>query len=230
MAIQLPDINSNSADYISALQQGGEPQKTAPAQQLGQEDFLRLLTVQLQNQDPNQPMDATKFVTDLTQMSQLEATQNMNESIQAMTLGFQSMQTLQAAGMIGKSVQTIGDVVSHTQGEETQFRLELDQPLSDVKVVVTDDSGPIKELSIGDLNRGEKTVIWDGTDEQGNPMPTGQYTLTVYGTDDQGELQSIDTVVPSRVNSVGVNDDGSMTLTLATGERVALSDIREITQ
>ncbi len=230
MAIQLPDINKNSADYIASLQQVSNPKATAPNQKLGQADFLRLLTAQLQNQDPNKPMDPTKFVTDLTQMSQLEATQNMNKSIQAMTLGFQSLQTLQAAGMIGKAVQAIGEEVSHTQGVDTQFRLKLDQPLSDVKVVVTDNSGPVKELTIGDLNRGEKTVSWDGTDEQGNPMPTGQYTLTVYGTDDQGNLQSINTVVPSKVNSVGVNDDGSMTLTLASGERVALSDVREISQ
>jgi flagellar basal-body rod modification protein FlgD len=61
-------------------------------------------------------------------------------------------------------------------------------------------------------------------------MPSGQYSLTVYGTDDQGELQSIATIVPSKVNTVGVNGDGSMTLTLATGERIALKDVREISQ
>jgi len=230
MAIQLPNINTNSADYIAALQQTSDSSKAAPDQTLGQADFLRLLTTQLQNQDPNQPMDPTKFVTDLTQMSQLEATQNMNNSIQAMTLGFQSLQTLQAAAMIGKSVQVVGEDVSHTQGDETQFRLNLDQSLTDVKVVITNDSGPIKELSIGDLNPGEKAITWDGTDEQGNAVPSGQYTLTVYGSDEEGELQMISTVVPSKVNSVGVNEDGSMTLTLATGERVALSDVREISQ
>ncbi len=226
----LPDLNTNSADFISAMQQSSNPKASAPKQQLGQADFLRLLTTQLKNQDPNKPMDPTKFVTDLTGMSQLEATQNMNKSVKAMTLGFQNLQTLQASSLIGRSVQAIGDQMSHTQGTESQFRLKLDQPLTDVKVVITDENGPVKELPYGDLNAGEKTVSWDGTDEQGNAMPSGEYTLTVYGTDDQGELQSIKTVVPSKVNTVGVNDDGSMTLTLATGERVALSDVREISQ
>ncbi|GAB6034238.1 flagellar hook assembly protein FlgD [Galenea microaerophila] len=230
MAVQLPNINPSSKDYMAALQQGSNPKATAPQQSLGQADFLRLLTTQLKNQDPNQPMDPTKFVTDLTQMSQLQATESMNKSVQSMTKGFQSLQTLQAASLIGKAVQSIGDQLSHTQGDPSQFRLKLDQPLKDVKVVVTNDNGPVTELSMGDLNTGEKTVSWDGTDEQGNAMPSGEYTLTVYGTDENGALQSIKTVVPSRVNSVGVNDDGSMTLTLATGERVSLSDVREITQ
>jgi flagellar basal-body rod modification protein FlgD len=230
MAIQLPDINTNSVDYMAALQQSSNPASSAPNEQLGQADFLRLLTTQLQNQDPNKPMDPTKFVTDLTQMSQLEATTNMNKSINAMTLGFQNLQTLQASSLIGKSVQAIGEEMSHTQGTESQFRVSLDQPLKDVKVVVTNDSGPVKEIDLGSLNAGEKTVSWDGTDEQGIEMPSGQYSLTVYGTDDQGELQSIATIVPSKVNTVGVNGDGSMTLTLATGERIALKDVREISQ
>ena len=226
----LPDLNTNSADYIAAMQQNSNPSATAPNQQLGQADFLRLLTTQLQNQDPNQPMDPTKFVTDLTQMSQLEATQNMNDSIKAMTLGFQNLQTMQASSLIGRSVQAIGDKMSHTQGVASQFRLNLDQPLKDVKVVVTDKNGPVKELSYGDLKAGEKVVSWDGTDEQGNASPSGEYTLTVYGKDDQGQIQAIKTVVPSKVNTVEVNKDGSMTLTLATGQRVKMSDVREIGQ
>jgi len=230
MAIQLPNVNTNSADYIKALQQNSNPSKTAPTQQLGQADFLRLLTTQLQNQDPSKPMDPTKFVTDLTQMSQLQATVSMNKSVQAMTTGFQNLQTLQAASLIGRSVQTVGQALSHTQGQVSDFRLSLDKPLKDVRVVITNDKGPVREIPIGNLNVGDKVVTWDGKDDQGVAQMTGQYTLTVYGTDNQGQIQTVKTIVPSKVNSVGVNKDGSMTLTLASGERVALSDVREISQ
>ncbi|BBP43066.1 flagellar hook assembly protein FlgD [Thiosulfativibrio zosterae] len=230
MATVLPTTGVSASEYATALQQASNPSTSAPSNALGQADFLRLLTTQLANQDPNKPMDPTNFVTDLTQMSQLESTNQMNASVLAMTKGFQSLQTLQGAALIGKSVQAEGEEMSHTQGKETSFRLEPDQPLSDVKVVITNEFGPVKELSLGDLNRGESTQSWDGLDEQGNPMASGQYSLTVYGTDETGELQSIKTIVPSQVKSVGINTDGTMALTLATGERVALDAVREISE
>lgn len=146
----------------------------------------------------------------------------------AMTLGFQNLQTLQGASLIGKNVQVDGEQFSHTQGTASQFRLSTDQPLSDVKVVVSNNSGVVKEIDVGTLQNGEQSISWDGLDKNEQVRPSGEYSLTAYGTDENGELQSVDTVVASRVNSVGVNTDGSITLTLATGERVGMDAVREI--
>jgi flagellar basal-body rod modification protein FlgD len=225
---QLPISSEQNTDYVKAMQQASNANRNAPEKELGQADFLRLLTTQLQNQDPNKPMDPTNFVTDLTQMSQLEATNKMNSSMQAMTAGFQSMQVMQSASLIGKNVQAEGDQLSHQEGQNSQIRMELDQPLEDVTIVITDKNGPVRELFQDDLNAGEKTVDWDGKDSAGNPMPSGEYTLTVYGADEEGELQSIDTIVPSQVRSISLSDEGTMKATLATGERVDLNKIREI--
>lgn len=230
MATTLPTSGVSSADYMAAMQQTTNPSSTAPSKQLGQADFLRLLTTQLANQDPNKPMDPTNFVTDLTQMSQLEATTQMNASVIAMTQGFQSLQTLQGAALIGKSVQAEGEEMSHTQGKETSFKLSADQPLSDVKVVISDANGIVKELDVGDLNSGEKSLSWDGVNKYGEPVSSGQYGLTVFGTDESGDLQAVKSIVPSHVKSVGVNTDGTMSLTLATGEKVALNAVREISE
>jgi len=228
MADYFPDITTGNTDYLEAMQQSTNPSSSAPSNVMGQADFLMLLTTQLQNQDPSKPMDPTSFVTDLTQMSQLEATTNMNESILAMTSSFQNLQTMQAASIIGKNVQVTGEDFSHTQGQGSQFRLTTDAPLTDVKIVISNDSGVVKELSTEDIQVGEKTIDWNGLDDVGVDQASGVYSLTAYGTNADGDLQSIDTVVASRVNSVGVNNDGTMTLTLATGERVAMDTVREI--
>ncbi|BCN92964.1 basal-body rod modification protein FlgD [Thiomicrorhabdus immobilis] len=228
MADYFPNVTSGNTDYVQALQQSTNPGDSAPSNVMGQADFLRLLTTQLQNQDPSKPMDPTAFVTDLTQMSQLEATTKMNESILAMTASFQNMQTMQAASIIGKNVQVTGEDFSHTQGQSSQFRLNSELPLTDVTVVISDEYGVVKELNVADMSAGEKTIDWNGLDNVDVSRPSGVYSLTAYGTDANGELQSIDTVVGSRVNSVGVNSDGSMTLTLATGERVSMDTVREI--
>ncbi len=230
MSTVFPGLSVNSESYIQSLQQPSDSSRLVPAERLDQADFLRLLTTQLMNQDPNKPMDPTDFITDLTQMSQLEATTQMNASVLAMTQGFQSLQMLQGAALIGKSVQAEGEDMSHTQGVETRFELSLTQPLADVKVIISDADGLVKELSLGDINQGEKQVSWDGIDNVGEERLSGQYSLTVFGTDSNGELQTIVSIVPSRVNSVGINPDGSMNLTLATGEKVPLEAVREISK
>jgi len=228
MADFLPDITTGNQDYLTALQQNTSSSTSNPENVMGQADFLMLLTTQLQNQDPSKPMDPTSFVTDLTQMSQLEATTTTNQSILAMATSFQNMQTMQGASLIGKNVQVTGEDFSHVQGQDSQFRLNTDIPLSDVKVVISDEDGIVKEISVSSLPSGEKIIDWDGLDDVGANRPSGIYSLTAYGTDADGELKSVDTVVASRVNSVGISSDGNMTLTLATGERVAMDTVREI--
>ncbi|NCN44115.1 MAG: flagellar hook capping protein [Piscirickettsiaceae bacterium CG_4_9_14_3_um_filter_43_564] len=221
-------IDTQNQDYISSLQKTTDPKKNAPNQQLDQADFLRLLTTQLANQDPNKPMDPTNFVTDLTQMSQLESTNKMNESMLAMTNSLQSMQVMQSASLIGKNVQAVGDLLSHQQGTISDIKLDLKESLTDVNVVISNDSGPVQELFLDDLPAGEKIAQWDGIDKLGNVMPSDDYKLTVYGTNPSGDIKTIDTIVPSRINSIGINSDGSARATLATGEIVNVDEIREI--
>lgn len=221
-------IDTQNQDYISSLQQATDPKKSAPNQQLDQADFLRLLTTQLANQDPNKPMDPTNFVTDLTQMSQLESTNKMNDAMQAMTTSLQSMQVMQSASLIGKNVQAVGDLLSHQQGTTSDIKLDIKEPLTDVKVVISNDSGPVKEIFLDDQPIGEKVAQWDGIDKLGNDMPSDDYQLTVYGTSKDGDIKTIDTIVPSRINSIGVGSDGSARATLATGEIVNVDQIREI--
>lgn len=222
------DIASNNTDYIKAMQGASSGVKDDPSKKLGQADFLRLLTTQLQNQDPSKPMDPTNFVTDLTQMSQLDATTEMNTSIAAMANSFQSLQTMQAASLIGKNVQAVGEDFSHTAGSDSQFVLRTDQPLTDVKVLVTGENGIIKEMEYSSLGLEDKMVSWDGLNDVGVAQDSGVYSLTAYGTDPEGELVAIETVVGTRVNAVGVESDGKMTITLATGERVSMDAVREI--
>lgn len=228
MADFLPEnINTGNNDYVKALQQNTSKAGANPDNTMGQEDFLMLLTTQLQNQDPSKPMDPTSFVTDLTQMSQLESSNKMNESIIAMATSFQNVQTMQAASLIGKNVQAEGRDFSHEDGQDSVFRLNTEEPLTDVKVLISDEDGKVKELYVSSFE-GEKSITWDGLDEAGNASKSGVYSITAYGTDSEGEVASIDTVVGTRVNSVGIGSDGDMTLTLATGEQVKMAAVREI--
>lgn len=238
MAEILPDMNVGDSDYLTALQQNSVSTVDSSENDMDQADFLLLLTTQLQNQDPSEPVDATDFVTDLTQMSQLDATNDTNDLIQSALGSFQSLQAMQGASLIGKNVQIESDQFSHTAEESSRFDLQTDEPFSDITVVISDENGIVKELNYTDFlseqekaswdGLASKSIEWDGFDDVGASRGDGVYSITAYGTDRNGESKSIDTVVGSRVNVVGIGADGSMTLTLATGEKVGMDTVREI--
>lgn len=219
----------NTTSYSESLQQTGNAGAFAPKNEMGQKEFLMLLTTQMMNQDPTKPMDPTNFVSDLTQMSQLESTTQLNASVMAMTAGFQNLQVMQAASLIGKNVVAEGEKVTHQAGTESQIRLNTDEGLTDVKLVISNASGVVRELSWpGDLPKGDSVLNWDGLNTEGGEAASGTYNLVAYGYDAEGEIKPIKTIIGTAVNSVGVNSDGSMMLTLATGERVNMNAVREI--
>ncbi|WFE67888.1 flagellar hook capping FlgD N-terminal domain-containing protein [Thiomicrospira sp. R3] len=222
------NVLPNSQLKTETLQQQGNPGAFAPSQALGQKDFLMLLTTQMMNQDPTKPMDPTAFVSDLTQMSQLEATAQLNQSVMAMTAGFQNLQVMQASSMIGKNVVAKGEVFSHQAGEASTIRLNTTEPLKDARLVITNSAGVVKELSYPSLARGDTTVSWDGKNTAGLDVSSGEYRLVAFGYSAEGDIKSVSSYVGTSVRSVSVEPDGSMMLTLATGERVKMNAVREI--
>ena len=92
--------------------------------QLGKDDFLKLLITQLSNQDPTNPMENTEFIAQMAQFSSLEQMTNMNESFGRMASMINSSQ---AATTIGKTVEidagdttTRGVVEATTMGQNPQ--------------------------------------------------------------------------------------------------------------
>jgi flagellar basal-body rod modification protein FlgD len=224
----LPSTQPSPAELLAALNTPSTT--TAASTQLGQEDFLRLLTTQLQNQDPTDPMDPKDMITDLTGFNQLEATLKLNESMAEVVAGFANLQTMQAASLIGKSVKVQGESFQHEAGLPEQLKIAPDQSLTDVKVVISDGNGIVKEINVGVVNAGEQLVTWDGTDELGAEVPVGTYKVMAYGTDQDGEVRSIDTIVSNKVTSVAIEPGGVLKLSLVTGEIVDMDHVREISQ
>lgn len=94
MAIEVVDIPYSGVNG---------PRRT-PKQTLGKDDFLMLLTKQLQNQDPMQPMDNMQFIGQMAQFSSLEQMTNFNKSFEAFLSGFSQNYKVQAMGMLGRNV------------------------------------------------------------------------------------------------------------------------------
>src|ERR1700674_2791489 len=112
----MADISSSSfLNSVQVSQTGASSTKAAAAatgsKSLGKNDFLKLLMAQLQNQDPSKPMDDTQMIAQMAQFSALEASQQLNATIQTSN----NMQTVfQAGALIGKYIKA-----SQTDGTTT---------------------------------------------------------------------------------------------------------------
>lgn len=227
MATVTNDTNvANSA--LDALYNPNEAARIAPQKSLGQEDFLKLLTVQMQNQDPTNPVDNTKMIADMAQFSSLQAMQDLNKTVGSITQMMKMTQAMQASVMVGRSVVAPGSNLELVSGQQPYAALDLPETLTGVTVKITTANGtPVRELELGELPSGNSPVNWDGQDASGNQLPAGQYRIFAYGNNAEGARTSIGTLVANRVVSVDLAN-GSASLNLADGSSTSLNDIQQI--
>ena len=98
---------------------------TLPGNTLGKDDFMQLLVTQLQHQDPLNPMDDREFISQMAQLSSLEATNNLAKTVQSVSSSQQQMQALQ---MVGHSVQYTDSDGSLKQGQVSAALLDPSGP------------------------------------------------------------------------------------------------------
>ena len=108
-------VENEVNNFNKALNSSGR----MPSQQLGKDEFLKLLITQLSNQDPTSPMEDTQFISQMAQFSSLEQMTNMNESFNKMAAMINSSQ---ATSTLGKTVEVdLGDTTSQGVVEATSF-------------------------------------------------------------------------------------------------------------
>lgn len=196
---------------------------------MSQADFLKLLTAQLQTQDPTKPMDNTQFVSQLAQFSQLASTQDLNTSVNnlssQLTSSLQTSQVLGSVGLVGRHVLVPSAGMSYA-GSPIQGAVGVTNATANVQVVVKDGTGKVvRTMDLGTQPTGLASFAWDGMDDNGNPLPPGNYTMTAA---DAGG-NALSTYVDGTVTGVGYggNDVGTYVQVTGVGG-VPLSAIAQI--
>lgn len=166
--------------------------------------FLRLLTTQLQNQDPLEPMDATKFTEQLVSYSQVEQQINTNANLETLIALNRSAIGANAVTYLGKKVLTAGPATVLEAGA-AHWRYALTSDASTLQLTIKDASGRTVRTMTGDKNVGMHEFTWDGKNDAGVDQPAGTYTLTVTAKKSDG------TSVDSTVGGVGLIKEIDMT-------------------
>ncbi|MDY6920613.1 MAG: flagellar hook assembly protein FlgD [Pseudomonadota bacterium] len=191
--------------------------------------FMRLLLAQIENQDPLKPTDQTDFVAQLAQFSSLEGIQNLRSSVEDIGSMYRSSQALQATALVGREVLVPGQIGYLEQGGSISGVIDAEQASGDVMMLVRDASGQlVASRDLGNVGSAETPFSWDGTDNVGNPLPAGAYSVSIEGTLN-GENEALTTSMYSRVNSVSIVDNqGGMLLNLNGIGQVESTKIQEV--
>ncbi|SEQ36350.1 flagellar basal-body rod modification protein FlgD [Pseudomonas sp. NFACC02] len=224
--------DTTSSDYLKSLQtvtSGKAGDSATGASTLGKDSFLQLLVTQMQNQNPLDPQDNSEFVAQLAQFSSLETMQNLSSSVDAIGGMYQSSQALQASSLVGRSVivDSGSTNVDTSKGMTGQVILPSTSTVTSVNVY--DSNGTIvRTIDLGEQKAGTASFTWDGKDDAGQALATGNYSFKASGSLD-GTNTGLKTYLPATVTSVTMGSAGSaMTLNLANGENIALSKVQQI--
>lgn len=191
------------------------------------DDFLRLLTTQLEHQDPLEPLDANEFTNQLVQFSNVEQAIAQNVRLDNLIALQQANQVVGAVSFIGKSVEAVGNVAPLKDGQ-AQINYVLSQPAAALSISVVDQQGRIVRTIDGESTVGAHEFVWDGLSDQGLAQPEGIYSFRVTAIDDEGAAFPVATSITGVVTGVS-SEDGGITLGLS-GIGVPLSDVLSVRQ
>jgi flagellar basal-body rod modification protein FlgD len=188
--------------------------------------FLQLLTTQLQNQNPLDPLDTNQFTQQLVQFAGVEQQIATNQTLSALLQVMDTSHLANAANFVGKSVIAEG-ATTVLDDVSAVWYINAAKEAPGSKVIVKDANGnEVFSQNIG-LKKGSQIFTWDGRGNDGQIKPDGFYTLTVVGKDAQGGTVSASLDIRGEVTGVEM-EDGQPVLKIGDVVRVKLGDVKQI--
>jgi len=201
--------------------------QTLPNQTVTQDDFLKLLIAQLQNQDPLQPMDNQQFAVQLATFNSLSQLIDIDSKLGSLQTAQGTTNQFNAASLIGKEITTNGNTLSLQSGTPATIGYQLGGNASKVVVNIQDSGGGlVRQLTLGPRNAGSQTVAWDGKNDAGNAVPAGVYAFEINAFDINGKQVSASGQVQGVVTGVSLN--GSEPLLDIGDVQVPLSSVTNV--
>lgn len=156
--------------------------------------FLKMLTTQLQNQDPTEPMDVSQMTQQIATYSGVEQQIKTNKSLEALLNSNKQSQLSTAVSYIGKEVETDGNVGTlervqdGTQTGVADFKYTLPEGVKTTAVTIKDKDGTVVYTGNGPIAKGENAVKWNGVSTvTSKQVEAGQYTIEVVAKNEAGE-------------------------------------------
>jgi flagellar basal-body rod modification protein FlgD len=200
-------LNKNASTTNNSTTDSSSSGTTGDTKKLNDQynQFLILLTKQLQNQDPMNPMDTAQFTQQLVQFSSVEQQINQNKRLDQL-IGLQSStNTYAAANFLGNTVAVDSDKVA-LKGGKASFQYAIEHEGDQALLRITDAKGQVVAIQEANSAVGSYQVDWNGKDASGNQLPDGQYQVSVQYADKSGKTYSAPITAYGVVDSADVKD------------------------
>lgn len=168
--------------------------------------FLTLLTTQLQNQDPLNPLDTSQFTQQLVEFSSVEQQVNMNTNLQTLISLQQTSEATSAMQFLGNSVTVSGKTAALAANSPATWSLNSASPAT-ANITITSSTGQTAYSGSMSLNAGSQAYTWNGQGSNGVTWPAGQYTLSIGATGANGQPVTVSTQVQGTVSGVNLSQN-----------------------
>ncbi len=191
------------------------------------ETFLTLLTTQLRNQDPLEPMKSSDFTEQLVLFTGVEQAIATNTKLENLVSLLQAQRAASAVGYLGKAVTIVGETAQLANGRaEWHYKLPRDAQFTAIEVVNAD--GQIVHTALGAGSAGAYRFEWNGIGQNDLPEPNGLYTIHIVATDADGAPIAVETGRTGLVTAVE-NVNGEQVLVVGD-ERIPLSQVVAVSE
>jgi flagellar basal-body rod modification protein FlgD len=231
MAITSTGLNAaTNPEYVEAT-------TTKDKSILGKDDFMKLLLVELQHQDPTEPMDSEKILTQTSQLAALESSENTKKALEELTSAMKNNQSFANVSAIGKRADLGSDAVAHDEGSTTSFEMYFPEDVYSGTIEITDLEGNlVSTMNIQDQKDANGNILsmreagvyqfdWNGKDARGNEVESGIYRVNATYLSEDGQKHT------SRVGAYPIEsvrfEDGKTFLKLGSSY-VELSEVVEV--
>lgn len=222
------NLSQLSANGSGGATNGTSSTPTSAGSQVSQDDFLKLMVTQLQNQDPLSPMSNGEFLTQIAQFTSASGIDQLQSSFQQFQTSMQTNQALQAASLVGRQVIVQSDQGYLPANDQMDATVHLSTSVGNLTVSVLDNAGQlVRKVELGQHTAGDVAFQWDGKDDQGQPMPAGSYQLKAQA-DVNGQSVSMPIRSTATVNSVMLGSAQGPQLDLEGLGTVSLDAITEV--
>ena len=186
--------------------------------------FLKMLTTQLKNQDPTEPMDVSQMSAQIAQYSSVEQQVKTNDRLDQLLKSNKASELSTAVSYISREVESIGNTGS-VLGGQGGFSYVLPKPAQNVEITITDLTGRAVFKGTGTTKQGTNLVVWDGVNSfTGQREADGTYRLSVSAKDASGAAVTAEPRAVGIVQAVKSDKDGNVVLTVGDQD-VKFSDV-----
>lgn len=203
---------------------------------LGKDDFMKLLLVELQHQDPTEPMDSEKILSQTSQLATLEASENTNKALASLAASLGASQHFSTISAIGKTADLGSNAIAHDKGSKSTFEVYFPEEIKVGTLEILDNSGKIIGTVNIDMKDAEGKVQdkkaagvyqfdWDGKLTSGESADSGIYYVTASYKNEAGEART------TRMGTYpieAVRFEGGQALVKVGSNYVSLDEIKEV--